>query len=215
MPPLAQAGTFKARPIQSGVKRTKNGAFDFTVEYAITHAWQGGGWVDCAEHNLTCWGNHTIIQIDNSINQNQFEGVVDAFGWPGSIEKLAEEDHTGKEVKITCKENSYDGKTTFRAEWVASPDSRGGVMGAASADELKALDSRLGSKLRALGASLKKPEPGHKLPFSTRPPSPPPPPAPAQSADDLDMTTRRDDELKSLDDEAFGGQYAAPEPLFL
>lgn len=173
---LDREGIFKARPMQWRVQPAKETAsLAIAVEYLITAKLdENNQWEDWTSYQeMTCWGYHYVVQRDGKPNVTTVQQLSESLGWSGSLKDVLSPPPE-VEVQITVKANTYNNKTTYRAEWV-NPGDYQPTGGGADESEVTKLEARFGSLLRA-AASSKPKAPGKK-------PAPKPEPAPVNPED--------------------------------
>lgn len=162
---LDRAGIFKARPLSWRIKVFEGKqSVAIAIEFLITAQLNGGEWSDWSgyEENHVS-GDFWVIGKTGQPNVDNVKRLRDSLGWRGVLNDVVSQDVPDIVVQITVNPEEYNGKTHFRAAWINPEDftpSKG-----ASADEVKQLDARFGSLLRAAaGAPSGKPQPPKSTP---------------------------------------------------
>lgn len=100
------------------------------------------GWIDWSQYDQSAIGHFVLFNNEKALLN--YDQVQKALGWDGaSLAALAAGDWAEKEVLFTMEENTYEGNTTIRPNWIdhvdASP-TRG--LQALDPTALKDLDSK-------------------------------------------------------------------------
>lgn len=174
---IDRAGIFKARPVAWRVQPAKDSSsVAIAIEYRITAQLVNNEWEDWSQYaDHYCWGNHYVVTRQGRPNDTTVRQLAESLGWTGSLADIVSGGPPDVEVQITVKEHVYNGKTTFRAEWL-NPGDYVPVPGGASEDEVRGLEARFGSLLRAAAGGAAKPAPAKP---ASAPKAKPPAPAPA------------------------------------
>lgn len=162
-------GRYKARIGDHGLGSSKSGLVEFDCEYILFQFLDGNEWVDCEEERIT--GYHYLEKSGGALNDFTINALKDALGWDGrDIIWLQDADLTQTVVSVTLGMEEYNGKSRMKVQFVNPENFNGGRVSRADANELKSLQSRLGSKLRALSGGTPTPTPKP----ATQSPKPPP-----------------------------------------
>lgn len=168
MKQLDRAGIFKA-VAQSWFVQTKenSGSVAIGIQFLITAQLNGNNewddWSAYEEHGIT--GYFYVVKRDGSVNVPTVDQLVWSLGWTGDLAEVHALPVPAKEVQITVKEETYEGRTQFKVGWLNPGDFTPGPRGA-SDTEVKQLHARFGSLLRAAASSsASKPRKPDGLPF--------------------------------------------------
>lgn len=161
---LDREGIFKARPVGWRVKKFDSSqAVAIAIEFAILAQLDGNEWTSWDGYEAVhAWGDWFVIKKDGRPNVGSsdkpgaIEQLRDSIGWDGRFETIAASPPPDVVVQITVKSEQYNGSTYFKATWM-NPGDYTPTPGGATTDEVKALDARFGSLLRAAaGGGTKK-----------------------------------------------------------
>jgi len=186
-------GRFRGPIIDSGVDEIgDNKLVTVLLTLALDQEYIQGEWVDVRDEQLEITAYCYIDKKNGDLNETQIGMLKKTFGWDGRSPFWFEDTPPAEMAgaQVTLKENTWEGKTSIRVGYVNPYDSqpRGGVTHADDARR-RAIETKLGSKLRAkAGASKSTPRPSAKSkPPAAAPDAPPPNPGkqpPVSSMDD-------------------------------
>lgn len=181
---LDREGIFKARPVAWFIRQSENTqSVAVVIEYLVTAQLVDGDWLDWTQYEPhKVWGNHFVVKRDGSANVSTVKQLAEAIGWRGSLKQITDETPPDCIVQVAVKPNVYEGKTTYRVEWV-NPEDYVPTGGGASTDAVDKLELRFGALLRAAAGPAK----AKPAPKPATPPKPPqtPPEAAAINPDDI------------------------------
>lgn len=160
---LDRAGIFKAKPTSWGVQKSEGSqsvaiAIDFTI-LAQLEGYEWADWSGYEEHTIT--GYFWVIKKDGSINSTTVTSICESLYWNCSLESIANDPVPDMVVQITVKEETYNGQTRLKVGWL-NPGDYSPKAAYAPVEEVKELQTRFGSLLRAAGGSS---VPKTKAPF--------------------------------------------------
>lgn len=157
---IDRTGIFKAQPVRWLVKNSAHSAsVAIAIEFVIISQLDGSEWASWAEYEEhRVWGDFWIIGREGKPNIQKCEQLAAALGWSGQLRDVVAGGPPPCIVQVTVKENVYEGKTSFRVDWI-EPEDYVPTGGGADADEIDALDNRFGSLLRAAVAGKTKAPP--------------------------------------------------------
>ncbi len=198
---LEREGIFKAKPLTWGVFQADSGAVGIQMSFLILAQLDGSEWVSWADaEDHTVYGTIWVVKKDGSIVVKNVEDMYAALGWEGGMAEVSGP-VPDRVVQVTVKVEEYKGKTQYKVAFIAPENYVPGPQGAAPED-VKKIDARFGSLLRAAAAGAKKAAGGgaQKAPASKAAPPPkqaapttkPDFPAPAK-ADDIPLREPGDD----------------------
>lgn len=122
-------------------------------------------WRDYEEHRV--WGDFFIVGKEGKPNVAKVQKLNEALGWDGSLSVIVGSQPPDVTVQITVNEDAYNGRVSYRADWIEAGDYV--PTSGASTDEVKALDMRFGSLLRAAAGGSKKPPMKAPAPAAKKP----------------------------------------------
>lgn len=171
---LDREGRFKARPTSWTMRTRDSGSVCVSIGYAIlaqfdydTESWIE--WGDAAD-DVYVYGDHYVIKKDGKPNNPMIEKLYDALGWDGNPDALlaAPPDIV---VQISVKADEYQGKTTFKVDWLDRGDAipRKGGGANATPEDLVSVKAKFGSVLRAAFGAAKAKTPIVPAPTATTP----------------------------------------------
>lgn len=157
---LDREGRFKARPTSWTMRTRDSGSVCVSIGYAILaqfdydeETWSEWG---ADADDVYVYGDHYVIKKDGKPNNPMIEKLYDALGWDGNPDALlvAPPDVV---VQVTVKADEYQGKTTYKVDWLdrgdAIPKKGGGAN--ATPEDLVSVKQRFGSVLRAAFGAAK------------------------------------------------------------
>ena len=103
--------------------------------------------------------------------------LVKAVGWDHSADQFADGSFVGKTIQFRIEENTYEGKTTLRVNWVDDADATpgGAALKPVTADTVKAFNSKLHGYTKATApVVVAKPAPAPACPRRCSCPGPGP-----------------------------------------
>lgn len=200
---LEREGIFKAKPLTWGVFQADSGAVGIQMSFLILAQLDGSEWVSWADaEDHTVYGTIWVVKKDGSIVVKNVEDMYAALGWEGGMAEVSGP-VPDRVVQVTVKVEEYKGKTQYKVAFIAPENYVPGPQGAAPED-VKKIDARFGSLLRAAAAGAKRaagggaPKPAASASRAAPPPKHAAPttkpdfPAPAK-ADDIPFREPGDD----------------------
>lgn len=152
---LEREGIFKAKPLTWGVFQADSGAVGIQMSFLILAQLDGKEWVSWAEaEDHTVYGTIWVVKKDGSIVVKNVEDMYAALGWEGGMAEVSGP-VPDRVVQVTVKAEEYKGKTQYKVAFIAPEDYVPGPQSAAPED-VKKIDARFGSLLRAAAAGAKK-----------------------------------------------------------
>lgn len=150
---LDRAGIFKAIPFSWDVRKAESGAVGISIGFLVTHQLDDANeWVDWSEYeDHHCYGDWWVVKKDGTVNQAPVDQLAQSLGWDGNLATVSHSDAPDRVVQITVKEDTYNNQTRYRAQWM-NPEDYTPTSGGASEEDVKVLQSRFGSLLRAAAA---------------------------------------------------------------
>jgi hypothetical protein len=152
-------------------KETKS--VQVSIEFSLTEWWnpEQREWTDWAPYDHRAFASVWIIKRDGTPNERALQNLVESLGWNGDIDDLNRTDTwTPNPCQLTVEENTYDGKTTLRVNWI-NPYNAQPVIKGMDESGVKQIKARLGGQFRALAANIRRNGP---QPIPAKAPSPPP-----------------------------------------
>lgn len=189
MPMINRAGTFNALPLSIGVvEEGSNKLACAVIQFRLYEEAINGEWKDILAECVEIIGWFYLEKLDKSVNARTVDSLRAAFGWSGTDAYWLEDtDLSSVPVQLVLDFEHYQGKDRLKVKWLNPHGAQGGGYEVKRADAAtrRAIQTRLGSKLRALSggvpANLPKPAGPPKPPASAKP-TPPPPARPAVPA---------------------------------
>ncbi len=150
---IDREGTFRARPIDQGIKTFKDSmAIAIGVRYQIIEQLDGADWQEV--DGYTAFGDLWVIKKDGTPNEEAVKRLMELFGWDGDLETVTSQDWSERPVQINVEANEYDGRTHYSVAWVNPYDySPQRAVNNIDEETAKQLAARYGAQLRAIGAS--------------------------------------------------------------
>jgi len=174
---LSRPGIFKARPVAWSVKQFDSGSVAINMKFLVLAELDGKDWLSWSEYEEHhVYGDWFVVKKDGTINTDAVEQLVACIGWDASLGSIVGSP-PDVVVQISVKPDEYRGETRYKASWMNPEDFVPAPQGE-SPEEVRQLDARFGSLLRAAaGAAKAKPKAAKPKP-ATVPPSEPSGPAP-------------------------------------
>lgn len=221
MPPVDRIGTFQGEIKDFGVAKTsKKELPQFIVTLLATKIYDDVNevWEDWSEFEQTITGYFVLVTTDDHgkpVKCLNYDQVMEAVGWDGeTFSSLAAMALKGKTVQFRVQEDTYDGNTILKANWIAAADAELGLRKLTGKD-LTDLDAKFqvgSSKKPATAATPKKVDPStstkttkKKTAEAPKPPAAPKPPKagkPAESCSEEDAYQACFDANEKLGDKA-------------
>lgn len=152
--PLNRAGDFKVKPISWNVFNAESGAVAININFSVLAQWDGSEWVswaDAAPYMVR--GAFYVVKRDGAVNAKAVEQLVKHLKWDGQFISIVG-DPPDVEVQVNVKEEIYNGTSVYKAAWINAANAIPGG-GGATEEEIKNLDGRFGSLLRAAAGMVK------------------------------------------------------------
>lgn len=176
---LDRSGIFKARPFSWTVVTNENSqSVGINIGFLIDAQLEGEEWTSWKDFDAhIVYGTWYVIGREGAPNTAAIDQLAKSMGWNGNLTAIAGEP-PDVVVQIAVKEDTYKEKTRFKASWMNPEDYVPTGIGASS-DDVKSLQTRFGSLLRAAAASAVKPagKPAAKPAVPSTTPAKPVPPA--------------------------------------
>ncbi len=148
---MLKATTYKAQVIgkdgepQLRVQDKTSGAVMVACRWLITAEINADNQEIQAPDNQTVMSYTCIIGKDGKPNANGMNAMKTIFGWKPvgatAFQMLEAGDYTGIEALLTLKEDSYNGKTTLKVDWIDTLDRS---LGGAGQADLTGLGKKYG-----------------------------------------------------------------------
>jgi hypothetical protein len=168
-------GRFKASILDHGVSETgPNKLATFVCQYRLQSELINGEWVAVAE-DFEISGYHYLEKKDGSINQVTVDSLKAAFGWDGRDPFwLQDADLSGLLVQIKLGFEDYNGKQRIKVQFVDAENASPRDVPKADDNSRRAINTRLGSKFRAMagGSPAPAPKPTTLRPAAAKPSAP-------------------------------------------
>ncbi len=150
--PVTREGTFKANALAWSVYEAKSGAVAINVDFVPSAEWSGQEWVswaDYAPHKVS--GAFYVIDKTGQLNETAVKQMAQ-LKWDGTFKSI-EDLPPSHEVQIVVKCETYNNVDRFKVAFINPADGvPGAPPNAVGAEDLKKLDNRFGSLLRAAAA---------------------------------------------------------------
>jgi len=145
-------GTFKARPLEWGVKT--DGTPAFVVKYDLLEWWNGTGWEPPGgDYQIT--GYHYPLKKNGTVNDVQYKALREALGWDGSsFQTLNDGDYSQIECQVRLGYEDYNGQQKLKVQFL-NPIDYDPNFGVEKGDPqaVRSLDSQYGSLFRAMAGT--------------------------------------------------------------
>lgn len=146
-------GVFQGLIVEYGLREEQSGSLAITVRARLDRMWNGEEWQDWQEYEMEASGFLYIIKKNGETNNGQVESLVKFAAWDGTIASIADSTWHPTPCQITISANEYQGKTTYRINFINENNRIPGQLSNVGADQLKALEAKYGSSLRAIAGS--------------------------------------------------------------
>ena len=152
----------------------KNGKTVVNIEFSVATEYLNKMWVQIAE-DISLWKECYIEKNDGTLNTSTIDQLKRAFGWDGrDVFWFEDTDLSAKGVQADVEADEYKGVVKYKIAWLHSGESDPDRKSKKSTDaERRALNARLGAKLRAFAGAA---------PAVAPTPAPPAPPTPTDAA---------------------------------
>jgi hypothetical protein len=180
---IDREGIFKARLTTWAVKTFPNSqSVAVAIEFLIVSCLDGQEWSDWTSYGCVARGDFFVVKKDGTPNVKTVQDLAASIGWDGSLKQIASRPMNPPEavVQVTVKEETYNGKSYFKVQWI-NPEDYTPNAGGVDASTASSLDARFGSLLRAAAGT--KPTPKGQAPKKPAAQAPAPSPAPAPAAE--------------------------------
>jgi len=153
-------GRFKAAVAERGVGESgQNNLATFACEFKLLEELVNGEWLSL-DQDFEITGYFFLEKKDGSLNTSQIDALKRAFGWDGRDPFwLQDADMADRIVQVKLAFEEYEGKQKIKVKYVDSEDATGGGVRKADDQVRKAVNTRLGSKFRALAGGTPAPAP--------------------------------------------------------
>jgi hypothetical protein len=160
---LDRTGVFKARPVAMGLQNAKeSNAIAVWIEFQVTAQQEGDAWTDWGGYeDQSIVGYFYIVKKDGSVNTRVVENLAEVIDWDGNPETIGG-DPPDIPVQITVAEDTYNGKTSLKVQWLNPVDYQGSIV-SATPEQVKQISAQFGSLLRAAAGAVRKPKDATKV----------------------------------------------------
>ena len=216
MPMANRAGRFRACVLDLGLSETGPSNLATVVSrFLLLAELVEDEWRDVQNEALEITAYVYLEKRDHSVNQNAVRQLQDAFGWDGHDMLWLEETQPLPECQVTLEYETYQGRERLKVQWINAYDSEpGSTVPHSTEDQRKRMQTRLGSKLRALAGGSPAARPAADapspataaVPSAPAPTAPPKRPSPPTPAPDRPQITTMEDAWSAFcaDDRAQG-----------
>lgn len=143
-------GRYRAQPLEYGVDETgPNKLTTFTCRFDLVQELVNGMWTH-VEEGLEITGYFYLEKKDKALNTVTIKGLKAAFGWDGR-ETFWLQDTDLRQITVQLKLglDTYDGTTRMKVQFIDAEDASPNSVSQASDVTRRAINARLGPKLRA------------------------------------------------------------------
>lgn len=153
-------GRFKAAVVERGVGESgQNNLATFACEFKLLEELVNGEFLPL-DQDFEITGYFFLEKKDGSLNTSQIDALKRAFGWDGRDPFwLQDADMADRIVQVKLAFEEYEGKQKLKVRYVDAEDATGGGVRKADDQVRKSMNSRLGSKFRALAGGTPAPAP--------------------------------------------------------
>lgn len=186
--PFDREGSFRGVITEYALQDAKNSqSVGVACKFVVHEFWNPEleQWEDWRPFNMEGFGTTWIIKKDGQLNSSACESLIKSAGWDGDLNAIAEQRWQPKPLQWNTSAEAYEGKTSFRPNFLSEYDAAPGGPGLRHMDGAKAqsLAAQFGAQLRALAGNAKaKAAPTGKPTAPPAAPKPAPAPAPAAVA---------------------------------
>ena len=156
---IDRTGTFRGYVTDSCVTVTRNGFPQFEARLHAIELYdeENEQWIDWSEYDENELTAYLTLFGGNGNPTLSAEQLQKALGWDGaSLASLDEADYSKTMMQFRVDENTYEGKTTLRVQWVDHADAEPGkTIRRLDANEIKGLDAKYAAALRKLSGGVK------------------------------------------------------------
>lgn len=154
MPLIDLTGTFKGKPVDTGVSLTTNGFPQFVVSLLANEYWDETEqeWFDYSEQEKREITAYLVLFDSEGKPTLSAEQIQKVFGWSGeSFVELNNTDYTDVELQFRVGTHVYKGEDRISVDWIDTADAQPGrSVRKASEQEVKDLDKVYAHGLRKL-----------------------------------------------------------------
>ena len=175
--PIDRAGTFRGRIVASGIQEGKEGSQSVAVslQIAIDECWNSAeeAWEDWRAFDFEAIGYLYVVKRNGEVSNAIVESLVKHANWPNDLSAVVGEGWEPTPVSFDVDSDTYQGKTKYKIGFIRDYEAVPGAgIGGVDRDRAKALQSKHGAALRAIGGSVKR----NSQPAPASRPAPPPAP---------------------------------------
>lgn len=176
MPQLSRAGWFLCNLLEWGVRESDAGAISVTLKLEAIAEWMpsdgGSAWREMPPADV--FGDWYVQKKDGGLNQNGLDQLCRAKLWDfNKALELYTETPPQMQVVVSVEPNVYQGKTTYRPNWLHDAEhipGSGGIANGVSRERIMELNAAIGAKLRAAAPKPKATAAAAAKPSETEPP---------------------------------------------
>lgn len=174
---LDRDGVFRCRATGWRVKTFQSKSVAVGIDFVVLEELVNGEWRDWTQYGeYAVSGDWWVIGSSGAVNTGAVEQLSECMGWDGSLSTVATSPCPGAMMQVTVKEETYNGKTLFKGDWMRPWDYSPQAPGADS-ERAQVLDAQFGGLLRAAaskGRGVKKTKPAAAPPAEAAPAEKPP-----------------------------------------
>ncbi len=165
---LNRPGTFHASPMSIGLDQSKKGLASVNISFSIFQEKKVDKddrtyyFVDVSAEQMTTIGYFYIEKHDGSINDFNIKALRESLGWSGhSLSWLEDTDLRDHPVQITVDWETYQGTDRLKVQFLNPYGSTKGDGDVTKSDNKtrRAIESRIGARLRARAGGTPSPAP--------------------------------------------------------
>lgn len=180
-----RAGTFRGKIVEYGLKEFKSGAVSvkYRAELTEIYDFENEQWMPCEDWYMEVWGDAFVVGKEGKLNESAVKSLMANTGWNGQFSSIQNEKWAPTPCQFKTKEDTYDGKSFFKADYINHYDDvPGGQMPKLDDAKIKSLDEKYGKPIRAWSGNANRNQPA---PPASRPTPPPPQSAEAPPNDEI------------------------------
>jgi hypothetical protein len=128
MSKIDRAGTFRGKVLDRSIGESKNGCVQLTLQLQASQLWDETEkvWVDWNYDEVDIYAN-LYMSSKASKETRSAEQVKKAFGWDGyNVIELQTSDQLRDEIQFRVEEDTYEGNTTLKVNWIDAYDATPG-----------------------------------------------------------------------------------------
>mgnify|MGYP001574538902 CR=1 FL=1 len=163
---IDRPGRFRADVTVLGLVPAKDAASQSVAvafDFSIVEMWDEdtASWAPWSEYAQTIAGLPNLIKKNGEPNAFTVDTLIKSLGWDGKVENLVEgSPWKPTPCQITVAEDTYEGHTKLKVDWINPWDSEGGTgLKVADPATVKTLAAMHGAKIRAIAGNILRNQP--------------------------------------------------------